>query len=589
MDFMTNNCCPFRRQKNLFFVFFRNFYGNGRKERSLEVFFSLEFCNGNTKNSLSSNQKSNVSLPSFFFPFLAADPSPSSSFFLPPLFLFLLPTMAMTGKMDWSALAKQLQEGDTAQRIQIVNEIRERIDVVYTQEYEVFLRHLFPVFCELLRKTIPVQTVEGPEQRLRNFILETLNRLPINEVLRRHANELLKLAMFLLEKENEDNAIICLRIIIDLHKSYQAGSDSHVQQFFDVVFKIYSELPEAIKTIFGEAGQPPRSPNQLIPGMRSFKVLTDCPIIVVIFFQLYSKSKKNIPKLMQPVLDTLNTKAPPHAIENKQGYTDFITTQVKTLSFLAYLVRMYPKVFASYQSTIPKAVISILSSCPNDAVPIRKELLVATRHILASSLFNGFLVHIDTLLSESVLIGTSRTCKEALRPLAYSALADLVHHVRMKLKFEQLSSVVSLYCRNMHDPTLPYPIQTLSAKLLQSLVDCVSDLTKVFYFILFYFISLLFFSSFFFFFFFFFFLKFFFRLQVENLEGDGFFCAFLTPLSTNWVTSITAYKDLSMRKTRRKRLRKLRPRNLRPRRMLRLLLPLLLFLGLYENKPAQPF
>ena len=383
--------------------------------------------------------------------------------------------------MDWGALAKQLQEGDTNQRIQIVNEIRERIDVVYTQEYEVFLRYLFPVFCELLRKTIPVQTIEGPEQRLRNFILETLNRLPINEVLRRHANELLKLAMFLLEKENEDNAIICLRIIIELHKSYQAGSDSHVQQFFDVVFKIYSELPEAIKTIFGEsAGGPPRAPNQLTPGMRSFKVLTDCPIIVVIFFQLYSKSKKNIPKLMQPVLDTLNTKAPPHAaIENKQGYTDFITTQVKTLSFLAYLVRMYPKVFAPYQNTIPKAVISILSSCPNDAVPIRKELLVATRHILASSLFNGFLVHIDTLLSESVLIGTSRTCKEALRPLAYSALADLVHHVRMKLKFEQLSSVVSLYCRNMHDPTLPYPIQTLSAKLLQSLVDCVSDLTKV--------------------------------------------------------------------------------------------------------------
>lgn len=58
-----------------------------------------------------------------------------------------------------------------------------------------------------------------------------------------------------------------------------------------------------------------------------------------------------------------------------------------------------------------------------------------------------------------------------IRPLAYSTLADLIHHVRTELSLTQLSKVIFLYSRNIHDSSLPFTIQTMSAKLLLNLVE----------------------------------------------------------------------------------------------------------------------
>jgi len=59
------------------------------------------------------------------------------------------------------------------------------------------------------------------------------------------------------------------------------------------------------------------------------------------------------------------------------------------------------------------------------------------------------------------------------RPLAYSTLADLVHHIRAQLSFQQLSRVVHMYSRNIHDTSLAFCIRTMSAKLLLNLVESI--------------------------------------------------------------------------------------------------------------------
>jgi len=68
--------------------------------------------------------------------------------------------------------------------------------------------------------------VDNPEHKLRNVVLEVLNRLPHNEVLRPYVPELLRLALQVLGSDNEDNAIIALRIIFDLHKNFRRTSSS---------------------------------------------------------------------------------------------------------------------------------------------------------------------------------------------------------------------------------------------------------------------------------------------------------------------------------------------------------------------------
>lgn len=108
---------------------------------------------------------------------------------------------------------------------------------------------------------------------------------------------------------------------------------------------------------------------------------------------------------------------------------------------------------------------------PQEATGTRKELLVATRHILATDFRTAFVPHLDSLLDERVLVGNGTTSLELLRPLAYSMIADLVHHVRNDLSTEQLSTVVHTYSCNVHDSTLPNAIQTMCCKLLLNVIE----------------------------------------------------------------------------------------------------------------------
>ena len=58
-----------------------------------------------------------------------------------------------------------------------------------------------------------------------------------------------------------------------------------------------------------------------------------------------------------------------------------------------------------------------------------------------------FYPHLETLLDESTLVGRSRSNQEALRTLAYSALAELVHNLRQQLTELQLGRIVNMFAR----------------------------------------------------------------------------------------------------------------------------------------------
>mmetsp|Transcript_4147 Transcript_4147/g.12975 ORF Transcript_4147/g.12975 Transcript_4147/m.12975 type:complete len:1914 (-) Transcript_4147:5676-11417(-) len=213
----------------------------------------------------------------------------------------------------------------------------------------------------------------------------------------------------------------------------------------------------------------------LVPmrGLDSFKVLTECPLIVMLLFQLYPQYiQENIPQLTPLMMAGLALRIAPTAHRHEHDrYREFVACQVKTLSFLTYLLRGFSELMKPHQEAMSQSVVSLLLVCPGDAVATRKELLVATRHILATEFRRGFYAHINVLLDETVLIGNGRMSQESLRPLAFSTVADLVHHVRSQLNIDQLAHVVMLFSRNLHDAALPLSVQTTSVRLLLNLVD----------------------------------------------------------------------------------------------------------------------
>jgi len=217
----------------------------------------------------------------------------------------------------------------------------------------------------------------------------------------------------------------------------------------------------------------------LIPkAVLSLKVLQELPIIVVLMNQLYKQNVHQDVSDFVPIVITtislqpsLQHRASPGF--NKEVFVDFMGAQIKTLSFLAYVIRAYQDIISQNSAMLVKGILGLFSLCPMEVAHLRKELVIASRHILATELRNQFIPHMEIFFNEDIFIGRGWTAHEALRPLAYSTLADLVHHVRLQLPLNDISRAVHLYSKNLLDQTLPTAVQMVSCKLLMNLVDTV--------------------------------------------------------------------------------------------------------------------
>ncbi|XP_030846194.1 transformation/transcription domain-associated protein [Strongylocentrotus purpuratus] len=396
-------------------------------------------------------------------------------------------------------------------RLKAAQEISENFEVIISSsQYHSFLETAIPHFLKVLKDEKPQFIAESPLQHLRKLLLELLHRMPTNEQLRTFVRQILELMFILLEAENEENVLVCLKIIIELHKYYRPTMQPEVQHFLQFVKSVYKDIQVNMKTYFLDVipGTPAPDPmniqlfvdkagfscqtiitiqqadgqkvqQTILPkGVNSLKVLAEYPIIVVLMYQLYKQNVHNvvadfIPLVMNTIglQPTQQARASPNF--NKEMYVDFIAAQIKTLSFLAYIIKIYQDLVNSYAPQMVKGMLGLFGNCPSEVAHLRKELLIAARHILGTDLRNKFVPSIDKLFEEHVLVGSGWTSKESLRPLAYSTLADLVHHVRQQLPLQHLSMAVHLFSKNVHDESLPCNIQTMSCKLLLNLVECI--------------------------------------------------------------------------------------------------------------------
>lgn len=335
--------------------------------------------------------------------------------------------------------------------------------------------------------------------------------LPWNDQLRPYVRQILSLMFKMIEIENEENVLVCLRIIIELHKQFRPAFNAEIHHFIQLVKSIYRDLPSHKDKIFEPKPvikvkeiqeidinamlaetytvTPIQTDNKtadgsiisynLIPkGVLSLKVLQELPIVVVLMYQLYkTEVQDELTEFVPSIINTITLRPTPEQMANplfnKEIFVDFMGAQIKTLSFLAYIIRVYQSEVAQHSTPMVRGILGMLQLCPMEVVHLRKELFIAARHITATDLRTKFVPYMDHLFDEDVLLGRGWTTRESLRPLAYSTLADLVHHVRSSLQYSNLEKAIYLFSKNVHDESLPTSIQTMSCKLLLNLVDCV--------------------------------------------------------------------------------------------------------------------
>ena len=348
------------------------------------------------------------------------------------------------------------------------------------------------------------------------------------EVLKPYAAGIVDLLMGLVRTENEDNAVLCMKTIMDLERHQPEATAGKVQPFLDLIQEMFEIMEQVVKDTFDSPAQGagsgttpnntqifqsprPGSPSAsvasdlgidlqtarpLLKGMQSFKVFAECPIIVVSLFQAHRNCvPANVKKFVPLIKLVLMLQAKPQEraheeaekrgeiftgvskdIKNRVAFGEFITAQVKMMSFLAYLLRVYYSQLNDFLPKLPDIVVRLLRDCPSEKSATRKELLVAIRHTINFNFRKIFLTKIDDLLDERTLIGDGLTVYETMRPLAYSLLADLIHHVRESLNRDQIRRTVDVFSKNLHDNFPGTSFQTMSAKLLLNMADSIARL-----------------------------------------------------------------------------------------------------------------
>ncbi|KAK4051001.1 transcription-associated protein 1 [Microbotryomycetes sp. JL201] len=441
---------------------------------------------------------------------------------------------------DFEQMAAKLSDPslDLKVKISLATDLRDSIDM-FQRDMDVakFFDAMLPCFIHVLKTGKPSFTSNSVDNRFRNLLIQILHRLPHVEPLRPHATALMSLLLILLRNENEDNAVLCMKVIIDLHRTYSRPSATSqttdqpdqtvkkiaasVDEFLEIVAELFKGMGPVVEETFSVKGSekdtaqspaaaaaaaaPPPIEGEgsaggasvtYAPAMKSFKLLQDCPAAIVFIFQTYRQLVDKAITIFVPlVFDFLQLQAAPQARKHasmepgkswvgicpeipkarRAAFQDMVMAQTKTMSFLAYMLRVSATALSSYLNVLPDIAVRLMKDCPSEAVGMKRDLVVATRHILQSELRSAFLGQIDTLLDDHVLVGNSVTGYENLRPLAYSMLADLIHHVRAELNVTQLARIVHVYSANIHDSTLAAAIQTMCSKLLLNLIDPISS------------------------------------------------------------------------------------------------------------------
>ncbi|KZT41150.1 hypothetical protein SISSUDRAFT_1059707 [Sistotremastrum suecicum HHB10207 ss-3] len=381
---------------------------------------------------------------------------------------------------------------DIKTRHQTTVELRDAVDGLKDAELMRFIYHCLPAVMHVLSVGQPSFRRDDPQFLLRMTLIEILQRMPHAESVKEHVVSIVGLVLQLLSTDNEDMGVICIKIIIDLNRTFRSSYEEHVTKFVGMVREIYQNMEGLVKESFAPGAQ--RDAQVPERALRSFKVLSECPIATVLLFQAHKALVNPCVREMLPVVVSfLRVQAPQQQLCREQAvargtiwtgiapelqgnseFRELITAQVKTMSFLAYILRGANESLRQYQDTVPQASVRLLQDCPSDAPATRKELLVATRHMLSTDFRQAFINQIDTLLDERVLLGSGLASQEALRPLAYSMLADLVHHVRADLSPAQITRVVKTYSSMVHNPALGGAIQTMCAKLLMTVTDSIT-------------------------------------------------------------------------------------------------------------------
>ncbi|TFK23272.1 atypical/PIKK/TRRAP protein kinase [Coprinopsis marcescibilis] len=296
----------------------------------------------------------------------------------------------------------------------------------------------------------------------------------------------------ILRQDNEENGATACKTMVDVVRAYRIVTEQGLSEYIAIFQESFKNMKSLVTEYLSEDSTP-LDPNTILPATRSLKVLGEMGMVMVIMSQVQrAMVSPSIHSTIAPAFEMLALESPAQHkartefestggiwagmapnVRNVSIYNDLIQAQIKMLSYLAFVMRYLNETEGSYGETLVGSALRILQDCPASGVALRKELMVVFRHLLATPHRRALLSHIDKLLDERVLLGTGLASKEMLRPMVYSAVADLIHNVKGELTFQQIDRIVHVYSTMLFNSSLGFNLHILLAKVIFGLPETI--------------------------------------------------------------------------------------------------------------------
>ncbi|EPT03792.1 hypothetical protein FOMPIDRAFT_150002 [Fomitopsis schrenkii] len=402
------------------------------------------------------------------------------------------PTLTTAADLEMRAARVADPGTDLKTKLNVAYELREMIDVVREVEAARVIPHMVPILLDILRSGDVSFNKESVEFQFRRCLLEIIHRLPANEGVKPQAGSLISGMLYLLRNDNEENGIVCCKIIGDVVRNYRNLTEDVLQEYMGMYADVLRNVQGVVDETLSEDSAV-MEPNVALPAHRSFKVLGEYAMAAVSLAQ--SSKQMVLPALHQllPLHVTFMSVESPvqrrakaeyeatgghwagmaSGFKNPSIFIDFTSTQVKLLSCIAFLHRGGAEQFGDDGEKLAIISVRLLQDCPPTAIAARRDLMVVFRHILSTPFRKAILPHIDKLFDDRVLWGTGLGCRESIKHSAFACAGDLAHHLRGDMTPVQLNNVCHLFLRHLLDQRLPDNLHHLCAKVVLGIVEAI--------------------------------------------------------------------------------------------------------------------
>ncbi|KAK6104161.1 FAT domain family protein [Brugia pahangi] len=412
--------------------------------------------------------------------------------------------------------------GDAGQRddlkLKALQEISNSFEeMATTSAFQIVQENLLRTFLKIFQDTVPQFIGENNTQQLRKLILELILRMNCNEIVKQYAKLILTQLTKVIQVENEENAIIAIKIISEHQRAFRAVFTPEIPIIINHFKAVYRDMPQHITggRMFEQRnlrhcgmedsviesslqncymptivylpetsgdGTQRDSGYSLIPrASQSVKVLSEVPMFCIILFQIHRHHIQNELMEIISLMVQYCMLSIPHDQQISSSFStlladEFYSSQVRALTFLGFIssrstVFNVSEVVNNHGTQIVQSIMQMLERCPHENYSMRRELIGTVKNIFVTDLQTKFIPVIPKLFNENLMLGNGFSSMDFLRPTMYTMLADLVHHVRGHLSYSLLCCSVYAFTKSMFDPAIQPTVQSMCIKLMMNLIE----------------------------------------------------------------------------------------------------------------------